>query len=342
MESNKQGRKWLLTINNPIEKDFTHERIICEIEKLTSVQYWCLADEIGNEKETPHTHIFIACSSAVRFKTLQKLFPAHMERARGTAQQNRDYITKSGKWANTDKAETVIEGSFKEGGTLPEEHSLNGGCVEAVVLDKIWNGSSNTEILADHPELFTQLRNIDYARQSYLEEQFRDKNRDVLVTYVTGPTGVGKSYNLMNDKDLGDKLWVTDYAHPWDFYLNQSTIILEEFHSSLKIGEMLNVCDIFPLVLRARYTNKIAMFDKVFIVSNLGLMEQYKNIQEEQPNVFQAFLRRIHKVIVYTGFQEFQEYSLKDYLASLGKGLSWIDLTPDTPTPFDKEDKEYE
>ena len=221
-------------------------------------------------------------------------------------------------------------------GEPPEEKHLNGGGIEAHILDSIWNGATNNEILASHPELMFQLRNIDYARQSYLEEEYRNKNRDILVTYVTGPTGVGKSFNLMNNKSLGDKCRITDYLHPWDYYLGQETIILEEFHSSLKIGEMLNVCDIFPLILRARYTNKVAMFDKIFVVSNICLLEQYKNIQKEQPNVFEAFLRRIHKVVVYTAFQEYKEYDTKDYLASIGKGLSWIEYMPETPTPFDK------
>ena len=336
MAKNKdpQGKKWLLVINNPADKGFTHERITSELGKLKSTVYWCMSDEKGNEEETPHTHIFVAFSSAVRFSTLKNLFPpAHLERANGTAQENRDYIAKDGKWKGTEKESTIVDGSFREFGEMPLEQRRNGSGIEAVILDKIWNGSTNTEILVDFPELFTQLRNIDYARQSYLEEEFRNKNRDITVTYVTGPTGVGKSYNIMNDKNLGDKCRVTDYTNPWDFYLGQSTIILEEFHSSLKIGEMLNILDIFPLVLRARYSNRVAMFDKIFIVSNLSLMEQYKDVQDKQPHVFQAFLRRIHKVVIYTAFQEYQEYSLKEYLTSMGRGISWIELTPGIPTP---------
>ena len=57
---------------------------------------------------------------------------------------------------------------------------------------------------------------------------------------------------------------------------------------------MLNYLDGYPLTLPARYSDKIACFDTVFIISNIPLSDQYKNIQTEQPETFNAFLRRIH------------------------------------------------
>jgi len=59
---------------------------------------------------------------------------------------------------------------------------------------------------------------------------------------------------------------------------------------------MLNYLDVYPLWLRARYNNKIACYTKAFIISNIPLSEQYRNIQSENPEIWQAFLRRIHKV----------------------------------------------
>ena len=119
-EKDPKGRKWQITINNPAEKGFTHERIISELSTLKSTVYWCMADEIGAEEETPHTHIFVAFSSAVRFSTLKNHFPpAHFERANGTAQENRDYIAKSGKWENDEKHGTKIDGTFEEWGEMP-------------------------------------------------------------------------------------------------------------------------------------------------------------------------------------------------------------------------------
>lgn len=61
--------------------------------------YWCMADEIGEEEKTSLTHLFINLPpSNCRFSTLKNKFPgAHIEKALGTSQDNRDYISKSGK-----------------------------------------------------------------------------------------------------------------------------------------------------------------------------------------------------------------------------------------------------
>ena len=44
-------------------------------------------------------------------------------------------------------------------------------------------------------------------------------------------------------------LKVTDYIHPFDTYKGQDILIFEEFHSNLKIQDMLNYLDGYPLDL---------------------------------------------------------------------------------------------
>ncbi len=155
-----QGRKWQLTLNNPIEKSFNHERIKCELFKLKSVIYWCIADERGNEEETLHTHIFILFSSAVRFSTIKNLFEsAHIERANGTSSENRDYLTKDGKWKNSNKSETTIEGSFEEWGEMPVERQ-GGRNIESIIIDLIQHGATNAEILLEFPDYLRGMRDV--------------------------------------------------------------------------------------------------------------------------------------------------------------------------------------
>ena len=78
-----QSRKWQITINNPVEKGYTHDSIKQTLAKFKSCVYWCLSDEIGGLTQTQHTHVYMACSSAVRFSTLFKRFEgAHFEVAK--------------------------------------------------------------------------------------------------------------------------------------------------------------------------------------------------------------------------------------------------------------------
>ena len=80
MSYDPKSRKWIIVINNPLEKGFTHNVIIA-ILQLLSLAYWCLADEVSSTG-TYHTHIFILSTSNVRFSTLKDKFPgAHLEKA---------------------------------------------------------------------------------------------------------------------------------------------------------------------------------------------------------------------------------------------------------------------
>lgn len=114
----KKSRKYLLTINNPIDKGYNHNKIN-EIMSLFKYEYYCLCDEVG-EQGTPHTHIYFYCTNAVYFDTVKKRFPeAHIDSAKGSSQENRDYIRKEGKYLTSDKKETNNIETFEEYGTIP-------------------------------------------------------------------------------------------------------------------------------------------------------------------------------------------------------------------------------
>ena len=334
-----QGRKWHIVINSPIEKGFTHERIKSELDKLKSAVYWCMADEIGNEEETPHTHLFIAFSSAVRFSTLKNLFDtAHLERANGTAQENRDYIAKTGVWAETEKAETSIEGSFEEWGKMPIEQQGRRN-VEAVILEMIQDGATNAEILLAFPDYLRGMRDVEFVRQALKHEQYRDKWRNLETVYIWGATGAGKTRSVMDGYGYSNVFAVNNYKHPFDGYFGESVMLFDEFASGIRIQDMNNYLDGYPIALPARYSNKQACYEKVFIISNLDLLAQYKNEQQTQPEVWKAFIRRIHKVIHFTSGGTQREYNTKDYLTANkgynGNNSAFIELPTDTPTPFD-------
>ena len=57
--ADKQGRKWQITINNPQDKGLDHDAIKLALDDLRSLDYYCMADEVGLETHTPHTHLFI-------------------------------------------------------------------------------------------------------------------------------------------------------------------------------------------------------------------------------------------------------------------------------------------
>jgi hypothetical protein len=96
---------------------------------------------------------------------------------------------------------------------------------------------------------------------------------------------------------------------------------------------MNNYLDGYPIALPARYSNKQACYDKVFIISNLDLRYQYKSEQAQQSEVWRAFIRRIHKVIHFPSNGTKQEYNTAEYLSD----MDFIEIPTDTKTPFDTE-----
>lgn len=93
--TNLQSRKWLLTVNNPLDYGLNHAEIK-NILHLFNPDYFCLVDEIATTG-TRHTHIFIYSKSPIRFSTLKKRFPiAHIDKANGSVIENRDYLRKDG------------------------------------------------------------------------------------------------------------------------------------------------------------------------------------------------------------------------------------------------------
>lgn len=308
-----QSRKWQLTINNPVAKGFTHECIKILLGKMKSVVYWCMSDEIGLMGETFHTHIFIACSSAVRFTTLQKKFTgAHFEVAKGTSQQNMEYVFKIGKWANTDKEDTNLPDSHESWGEMPVERQGKRNDYDDL-YDMIKAGATNYEILEQCPQYMLNLDKIERCRQVLNEEKYKSVWRNLHTTYIYGETGAGKTRGVMEKYGYENVFRITDYEHPFDGYKGQDIVIFEEFRSSVRMGDMLNYLDGYPVELRCRYANKIACFTKVYIVSNIPLCAQYTDIQGNQNETWKAFLRRIHEVHIYVN-GKIHKGSCEDYI----------------------------
>ena len=290
MGSNSQSRKWALVINNPSEAGLDHSSIQ-KILHMFSPAYYCMADEISSTG-TYHTHLFFYAPSPVRFATIKNRFPtAHIEKAYGTVQENREYIRKEGRWADTDKAETSVPGTFEEWGEAPPERAEKHPEMFRLVQN-IRDGLTTTEIIDDNPAMAFRVHDIDLLRQTLTAEKYTVENRPLEVTYLYGASGVGKTRSIYSANDPRSIYRVTNYRSTrgisFDGYTGQDVLVFEEFCSQIPIEDMLNYLDIYPLFLPARYNDKTACYTKVYITSNSPLAETWK-----------AFLRRIHTVVEY-------------------------------------------
>lgn len=191
-----RSRKWLLTINNPSDHGLTHDRIKDILSGFKNLTYWCLCDEIG-ENKTYHTHLFVCrISSAIPFDQIKKSFPsAHIDPCKGTAKQNRDYIRKEGSYIDTIKAETNLPDTFEEWGECPDERQ--GKRNDLVKLyDMVKEGKSDYEILEENPHYMKNLEAISRTRDILKYEIYKSQIRDLYVEYRYGVPGTGKTKSL--------------------------------------------------------------------------------------------------------------------------------------------------
>lgn len=322
----KQASMYQLTINDPLKKGFTHEQIFKTFQQnFKTLVYLCMADEQGTMF---HTHVFVAFSSRVRFSTVKRHFEeAHIESCNGTVSDNIAYIQKSGKWANDSKQETSIAGSFEEWGTRPPDSKGKRGDMTEL-YQMVMDGMTNAEILAANQDYILQIDKIDKIRTTLLIERFKKEIRlDIEVCYISGHTGTGKTRGVMEKHNYIDIYRVTDYKNPFDGYSCEPAIAFDEFRSSLPLRDMLLYCDIYPVQLPSRYNNKFACYNKIYIISNWPLEKQYSQAQMEDLKSWEAFLRRIKKVIIYNKDGSTTIYS--SVKAYLNRNTTFTPITPE-------------
>ena len=318
-----------LTINNPKEKGWTHEHILKVLrENFKTLTYICVADEQGS---CYHTHIFVVFASRVRFSMVKRYFEeAHIEKCKGSVSDNVNYVKKTGRWETDEsKQEKKIEGTFEEFGTQPPD--TKGRRRDLTELyQMVMENMSSMEIVAQNQDYLLILDKIERVRTMILTEKYKDTVRlDLKVIYVSGATGTGKTRGILEKHGYSNVYRVTDYIHPFDSYNCQPVIAFEEFRSSMRISEMLLYCDIYPIELPARYSNKYACYNTIYLVSNWCLEKQYAEVQRDDKESWEAFLRRIHKVVIYLKDGSIKEYDSVE--AYFNRDMSETDNNVDVP-----------
>lgn len=249
------------------------------------VKYAIFAQEVG-EKGTPHIQGFVHFKNAKTLTATKKFLGServHLEISKGTDYENRQYCIK--------------EGMFFEIGEEPMEH----GPIDAWedILEMIEGGFNNRQIVRKYPGIAIRCQSaIEKYRTEYEWAEMRAW-RDVEVEYIAGPTGCGKTRQALYNDDgtvNTDVYRCTNAKNPFDKYDGEGTIVFEEFRSQFTCRDMLNWVDGHPLLLPARYADRMAKFTKVIILSNWRFAEQYHTVAETSPETYKAWQRRIETV----------------------------------------------
>lgn len=299
MDKDVQSKKWNLTINNPDDHGITAEGLKDILHNMPLI-YTCFRKEISTTG-TPHFHVYILTKSAMRFSTLKRRFDvAHIEKAQGTSQENRDYIRKEGKWADTDKAETSVPDSFWEYGDMPspaEEKSPD----KAIIIALIRAGYTDVEILDINPGFAFKLKDMALLRQTLMSDKYHEECRKVTVIYMYGPNAEAMTnyiYSQYVARDICRIISFKGKSITFDSYTAEDVLLLERFRSDIPLRDVLNYCSGYPTMLPARYADRAACYTRLYITSDLAPDLQYTSGEYSVARV-KEFFNRIDEVIEF-------------------------------------------
>jgi len=266
--------------------------------------------EIGEKRGFRHWQIFIdnpSTAGAIRFDTLRNAFPANFggsvdieayDKTRGTKLQCFNYVSKS---------KTAVEGTkISRGDWSKEENMLvvqvkqrdRAEYLAGLAFRATIGGESVAKICSEMSlEDSRKYRDELNKRQlDYLNLTMSNDTRQLTVNYLSGESRIGKTTYLR--KMLGNDVYrVSNYRRePWDQYIGQTKIIIDEFRSQIDFSEMLNILDAHPVILAARYNNKFFAANEIWVVSNRTIEQQYEHERKNFPADWEAFYARFHNV----------------------------------------------
>ena len=275
-------RNWAFTWYQNDESIIDSENIKMNFEKIGELKYLLFQLERGVKAEKPHYQGVVIFKNAVRFDSIKAIFHSmHLDSINGNLTDSINYAK---------KVETRVAGPYEFG----EAPSKGKRSDLYAIHEMLEDGNTLEDIRRVHPTQFLIYQNN--IKSYFLDlstKRFQHTNRKVNVIFVHGKTGVGKSRFVLSLFDPSKIYRVTDYKNPFDGYINEPVVILDEYRGQFDISYLLNLLDIYPLKLKARYNDKTACFDWVFIISNQPLEKTYSKVKKSDPETFRALNRRI-------------------------------------------------
>lgn len=289
-----RSNRWTFTVANPGEWRPDWEEL-----RDNGALYMIYQLEIAPSTGTPHLQGYIRFDGVKRGGTFKRwLRPeAHIEKARGDEQSNKDYCSK-----DESRAPDELPHEFGEfdaqAGKQGRRSDIEG------IVNLVAARAKEREIALAHPEFYlTHPSGV----QAYLivagPEAPLERAVDVRVYW--GPTGTGKTHRVLHEDP--HTYMVQPGRDPWGQYHGQAAICFDEFKDELwPIQSMNRFLDKWRLPLDRRYRDTFAAWTRVTICSNSSPLSWYP--REDLP-IVQAFQRRIagHVYRITAQNQELQD-----------------------------------
>lgn len=318
-----KARLWLITINNPqnhgisLEQSGILERFKEDIKTgrvtyVASVMEQSLTvDE--NDKHTPHGHIAAYFPSQELGGHLHKLFPmAALQDCKANILSVRQYLIKdpTGAWYKKypEKFGEKLpddEANFWEWGIIPDGRrksadSQSSKTLSEDVLQAIREGKNDAEILTKFPTVWNRSAELRKIRFAIMSQKYRPIYRDLNCIYVEVNFPPKEAYKLF--AHTPDTYVVSDYTHPWDSYCAEKTVVLTEYVGQFPWFEIRRLLSGNYCTLPARFSDAVACYTNIIIISPLRFAEMCKCGKGYNPNILISYFTHSRRYLDLADF----------------------------------------
>lgn len=202
---------------------------------------------------------------------------AHIERSKGTDEQNRTYCSKSG--------------DFIEFGT-PIGQGRRSDLDRVVQMVKSGTGTYQT-IAEECPREFIKF----HKGIKELLIQIRpptDRDFKTEVSIFVGEPGSGKSKRAYEEAKAFGDVYYKPRGDWWDGYHQQQSIIIDDFYGWIKYDELLKITDRYPYRVPIKGGYEIFNSRRIYITSN-NTIDKWYTFSGYEPS---ALTRRIDLYII--------------------------------------------
>lgn len=262
-----RARNWLLTINN-----YSEDERYAALHHVA--KYIVVGEEVGEEKGTPHLHLYIEYANAKRFGSMKKLWPrANIKKVSGSAGDNLNYLLKG----------HIIR---REGDPKQTQGSRND---ITQVRDLVKTGVNIREVI----QTCTSYQSIKVAEKImvYFEPK-RDWVPDVRWYYGDTETGKTRTAYAELMEQYGDCYTAMDTSNWWQGYDGHKGVIIDELRKDFcKFHVLLKLLDRYPYQVETKGGSRQFLAETIIITCPYHPQELYDTRED-----IQQLLRRVKTI----------------------------------------------
>lgn len=270
--------------------------------------------ERGGRTGHEHYQGYVYFKNTVSFKQAKQIIGthAHIERAKGSMQQNIDYCTKEDTRCETDESGPYTFGDFTEEDLVATQRCTERGGIKKSTLDQ-WGERAKhrggiQDIIDNHAGIYVRHYNGLHRLRAWCIQP-RDGVTHINVEVRTGPSGSGKSSSVYSQFSHSE-IYSKDETRWWDGYDGHQVVVFDDFAGDTREippTQLLKILDRYPLRVQTK-GGYIQVSTVHFIITSTVHHHEWYGGAPEWVRQIQAFERRV------TAWRTFPEEGIHHYM----------------------------